>query len=209
MTRFLRRAAPTAAFVASVAVALAATAPAALAQRTVVVQKDTVVTVHKDTVVNVRADTAVVTTMVSRPGVPAHPMTIASTLVQLPNYKTFVSLLEEAGLMPTLRGAAKMTVFAPTDDAFAAVPQAQLDSLRANPQALRKMLLNHVVVGSIDTREVLKLQNARTLEGSQVRFGFENGKAEINNQPIIQPAILATNGFIYGITGVIGMSGVR
>lgn len=197
---------------ATLAVSIAAAAPLAQAQRPVVVQKDTVVTVHKDTVVNVRADTAVVTTTVSRPGPavrPDHPMTIASTLVQLPTYKTFVSLLEAARLMPTLRGAAKMTVFAPTDEAFAAVPQAQLDSLRANPTALRKLLLNHVVVGAIDTRAVLKLQNARTLEGSRVRFGFENGKAEVNDQPIIEPAILATNGFIYGITGVIGMSGKR
>ena len=197
------------ALTATLAAALAASAPLALAQRPVVVQKDTVVTVHKDTVVNVRADTAVVTTTVSRPGVPAHTMTIASTLVQLPNYTTFVALLEEAHLMPTLRSAAKMTVFAPTDAAFAAVPKDQLDALRANPTALRKMLLNHVVSGEIDTREVLKLKNARTLEGSQVRFGYENGKAEINDQPIVEPAILATNGFIYGITGVIGMSGVR
>jgi hypothetical protein len=42
-----------------------------------------------------------------------------------------------------------------------------------------------------------------------VRFGFENGKAEINDQPISDPVIQATNGFIYGINGVIGMSGVR
>jgi uncharacterized surface protein with fasciclin (FAS1) repeats len=192
--------------------ALAVTAPMGLAQGTVVVRKDTVVTVRQDTVVNVHADTAVVTTTVSRPGTsapPGQPMSIAATLVQLPSYKTFVSLLEEAHLMPTLRGAAKMTVFAPTDDAFAAIPQAQLDSLRANPTALRKMLLNHVVTGAIDTREVLKLKNARTLEGSLVRFGYENGKPEINDQPIIQPAILATNGFIYGVTGVIGMSGTR
>lgn len=193
----------------TVTASVAAAAPVAWAQRTVTVQRDTVVTVHKDTVVNVRADTAVVTTTVSRPGQPTHPMTIASTLVQLPTYKTFVSLLEEANLMPTLRGAAKMTVFAPTDEAFAAIPQAQLDSLRADKPALRKMLLNHVVSGAIDTREVLKLKNARTLEGSMVRFGFENGKPEINDQPILQPAILSTNGFIYGITGVIGMSGMR
>lgn len=192
---------------------LAAVVAAPLAQaQSVVVRKDTVVTVRQDTVVNVHADTAVVTTTVSRPTMgpqPGHPMTIASTLVQLPNYSTFVSLLEEARLMPTLRGAAKMTVFAPTDEAFAKVPKAELDALRANPTALRKMLLNHVVPGEIDTREVLKLQTARTLEGSRVRFGFENGKAEINDQPILQPAILATNGFIYGISGVVGMSGQR
>lgn len=197
------------ALAATATLAVAAAAPLALAQRTVTVQKDTVVTVHKDTVVNVRSDTAVVTTTVSRPGVPSHPMTIASTLVQLPSYKTFVSLMEEAHLMPTLRSAAKMTVFAPTDAAFAALPAGQLASLRADTTALRKMLLNHVVSGAIDTREVLKLKNGRTLEGSMVRFGFENGKAEVNDQPIIEPAILATNGFIYGITGVIGMSGQK
>lgn len=197
------------ALAATATLAVAAAAPLALAQRTVTVQKDTVVTVHKDTVVNVRSDTAVVTTTVSRPGVPSRRMTIASTLVQLPNYSTFVSLLEEAHLMPTLRSAAKMTVFAPTNAAFAAVPRAQLDSIRADTTALRKMLLNHIVSGQLDTREILKLKDARTMEGSTVRFGFENKRAEVNDQPIIEPAIMATNGFIYGITGVIGLSGQK
>lgn len=201
-----RKFAVTAAMAATAAMAVA---PMAGAQDTVTVRKDTVVTVRKDTVVHVKADTAVVTTTVTTPGAPTHPMTIAATLVQLPNYKTFVSLLEEAHLMPTLRGAAKMTVFAPTDDAFAAVPAGDLAALKANPVRLRKVLLNHIVSGSIDTREVLKLKTARTMEGSRVRFGYEDGRPEVNDQPITQPGILSTNGFIYGISGVIGMSGQR
>lgn len=194
-------------------VALATTASLAPAQGTpVVVRRDTVVVVHQDTVVHTKADTAVVTTTVAAPNsAPAAPgsMSIAATLAQLPNYKTLVSLLEATHLMPTLRGAAKMTIFAPTDEAFATLPAGTLASLQSDSVRLRKLLLNHIVNGSIDTREVLKLKTARTLEGSRIRFGYESGHPEVNDQPIVQPGILASNGFIYGISGVIGASGQR
>lgn len=189
------------------ATALAGTASLASAQgNPVVVRRDTVVVVHQDTVVHSRADTAVVTTTVSNSNsapAAAGSMSLAATLVQLPNYKTLVSLLEATHLMPTLRGAAKMTIFAPTDEAFSKLPAGALESLRADSTALRKLLLNHVVSGAIDTREVLKLKTATTLEGSRIRFGYTGGRPTVNDIPIVQPGIIGNNGFIYGIAGVI------
>lgn len=186
-------------------VALGALAGSLQAQNPVTVRRDTVVTVHEDTVVHVKSDTAVVTTTVRRSGMEpaAGNMTIAATLAQLPNYKTLVSLLDETHLLATLRGGAKFTVFAPTDDAFAKLPPGTLDALRADTTRLRKLLLNHVVSGAIDTREILKLKTARTLEGSRIRFEYKNGRPMVNDNAVVQPGIMTRNGFVYGIDGVI------
>ena len=184
--------------------------PALATAQSTVVRHDTVVTVHKDTVVHTKQDTAVVTTTVttsdhSMPG----DVSIAAAIARMPNYRTLTSLLNEAHLMPTLRGAAPMTLFAPTDDAFAKLSASDMAALRADTTRLRNLLLNMMVSGKIDTREILKLKTATTMRGTHIRFGYENGRPEVNDQPIVQPGILASNGFIYGISGVIGMSGEK
>jgi uncharacterized surface protein with fasciclin (FAS1) repeats len=130
-------------------------------------------------------------------------------LSRMPNYKTMTALLEEANLMPSLRGSAPMTLFAPTDDAFAKLSTTDLEALKADTTRLRDLLLNMMVSGKIDTREILKLKTATTMRGSRIRFGYENGMPQVNDQPIVQPGIMGSNGFIYGISGVIGMSGEK
>ncbi len=182
--------------------------PALLIGQATVVRRDTVVTVHKDTVVHIKQDTAVVTTTVTtndRQG----DVSIGATISRMPNYKTLTALLNQAHLMPTLRGSAPMTLFAPTDDAFAKLSESDMAALRADSTRLRDFLLNMIVSGKIDTREILKLKTATTMRGTHIRFGFENGHPEVNEQPIVQPGIMASNGFIYGISGVIGMSGEK
>ena len=191
------------------AASLGGFASPASAQSTVV-RRDTVVVVHQDTVIHTKSDTAVVTTTVTTN---QHPMpgdaSVAVTLERLGNYKTLVSLLDEAHLMPSLRGAAPVTLFAPTDAAFAKVSESDMAALRADAPRLKNLLLNMIVSGKLDTREILKLKTATTLRGTHIRFGFENGHPEVNDQPIVQPGIIASNGFIYGISGVIGMSGEK
>lgn len=185
-------------------------APALARAQGTVVQRDTVVTVKKDTVVHVRKDTAVVTTIVTtNRRTPAGSESVGASLARMPNYKTLTALLNEAHLMPSLRGAAPVTLFAPTDAAFAKISPEDMAALRADSVKLRDLLLNMIVNGKIDTREILKLKTATTMRGTHIRFGFENGHPEVNDQPIVQPGILASNGFIYGISGVIGMSGEK
>ena len=187
-----------------VAGALAANIPLALsAQQPVVVRKDTVIAVRSDTTVRTHEDTAVVTTTVTTSNAPVRALNIATALATLPNYKTLTSLLNLAHLTPTLRSSAPMTLFAPTDDAFSQVAPADLETLRTDTAALRKLLLNHMVSGKIDTRELLKLRTATTMEGSRIRFDYKNGHPRVNEHVIVQPGILVSNGFIHGIDGVI------
>jgi uncharacterized surface protein with fasciclin (FAS1) repeats len=164
------------------------------------------VTVHKDTVVHVRQDTAVVTTSVTTHN-HMGDASIGVTLSRMPNYRTMTALLNQAHLMPSLRGAAPMTLFAPTDDAWAKLPPGDLAALRSDTTRLRTVLLNMMVSGKIDTREILKLKTATNMHGSRIRFTYANGMPRVNDQPIVQPGIMGSNGFIYGISGVIGMSG--
>ena len=183
-------------------------APAGVMGQGSVVRHDTVVTVRKDTVVHEKSDTSVITTIVTtNDRTPVGSESIGATLSRMPNYKTLTELLNDAHLMPSLRGAAPMTLFAPTDAAFAKLSPDDMTALRADTVRLRDLLLNMMVSGKIDTREILKLKTATTMRGTRIRFGYENGRPEVNDQPIVQPGILASNGFIYGISGVIGMSG--
>jgi uncharacterized surface protein with fasciclin (FAS1) repeats len=185
-------------------------APAMAAGQGTVVRRDTVVTVRKDTVVHVRKDTAVVTTMVTtNEHMPAGSQSIGAELARMPNYKTLTALLNEAHLMPSLRGAAPMTLFAPTDAAFAKISPEDMAALRADSVKLRDFLLNMMVPAKINTEQILKMKTATTMRGTRIRFGYENGHPEVNNQPVVQPGIIASNGFIYGISGVIGMSGEK
>jgi uncharacterized surface protein with fasciclin (FAS1) repeats len=185
--------------------------PAVVSAQQTVVKRDTVITVHQDTVVHTKQDTSVVTTTVSSSNnpLPASDVSVGATLSRLPNYKTLTALLMQAHLMPSLRGAAPMTLFAPTDDAFAKLTPSDMDALKADTARLRDLLLNMMVSGKIDTREILKLKTATSMKGSRIRFGYENGMPKVNDQPIVQPGIMASNGFIYGISGVIGMSGEK
>lgn len=185
-------------------------APAVAGAQGTVVRRDTVVTVRKDTVVHVKEDTAVVTTTVTTSmRTPPGTESIGASLARMPNYRTLTALLNEAHLMPSLRGSAPMTLFAPTDAAFAKISPEDMAALRADSVKLRDLLLNMMVSGKLDTREILKLKTATTMRGTHIRFGYENGHPEVNDQPIVQPGILASNGFIYGISGVIGMSGEK
>lgn len=173
-----------------------------------VVRRDTVVTVHQDTVVHTKQDTSVVTTTVSsNTTTNAGDASVGTTLSRMPNYKIMTALLNEAHLMPSLRGAAPMTLFAPTDDAWAKVSPSDMAALKADTTRLRNLLLNMMVSGKIDTREILKLKTATNMQGSRIRFTYANGMPKVNDQPIVQPGVMASNGFIYGISGVIGMSG--
>ena len=169
------------------------------------VTRDTVITVHKDTVVHTREDTAVVTTRVTSSNEPMRGMSIGAALSRMPNYKTMTALLEEANLMPSLRGAAPVTLFAPTDDAWASMSPEDMAALKADAPRLKKMLLNMMVPAKIDTREILKLKTATTMRGTRIRFTYKNGRPEVNDQAITQPGIMGSNGFIYGMSGIIGM----
>lgn len=108
----------------------------------------------------------------------------------------------EAGLVDTLNSAGPFTVFAPTDDAFAKIPKATLDSIRADKAKLTSILTYHVVSGKVLAKDVVNLTSAKTVQGSNVSINATNG-VMINNAKVLTPDVLASNGVIHVIDTVL------
>ncbi len=118
-------------------------------------------------------------------------------------FSTLVTLVKKAGLAKALSGKTKLTVFAPTNAAFAKVPKTTLAKLARNKRLLIKVLEYHVLPGVVPASTVLNLHSARTLEGARVRFKVRGGHAYVNNAQIIKTNIPASNGLIHVINGVL------
>jgi uncharacterized surface protein with fasciclin (FAS1) repeats len=135
---------------------------------------------------------------------PAAPtMDIVDTAVSAGSFNTLVTAVQAAGLVDALKGEGPFTVFAPTDEAFAAVPAETLQALLADPEALSQVLLYHVLSGQVLAESVTDGLTADTLQGAPVAFTIMDGKAMINDANITATDILATNGVIHVIDKVI------
>ena len=99
----------------------------------------------------------------------------ASRAIAAGQFKTLASLLTKAGLAGTLEGNGPFTVFAPTDTAFAKVPQATLAALAKKRAKLRAVLLYHVVKGKVTAAQAMKLHSAKTLEGKSLAIRVSGG----------------------------------
>jgi uncharacterized surface protein with fasciclin (FAS1) repeats len=128
---------------------------------------------------------------------------IVDTAVAAGEFTTLTSLLEEAGLAATLTGEGPFTVFAPTDEAFAKVPKATLDSLAADPEKLKAVLLYHVVAGEARASDVAELDSAETLNGESVRLETGDGTVRVNDAQVVQADVGASNGVIHAIDQVL------
>jgi uncharacterized surface protein with fasciclin (FAS1) repeats len=130
---------------------------------------------------------------------------IVEVAVEAGSFKTLAKLLGDAGLVETLKGPGPFTVFAPTDEAFAKVPAATLQALAADKNALKNVLLYHVVAGKVMAADALKLagKGAKTVEGSEAKISVMGNTPMINNAHIVQTDILAKNGVIHVIDAVI------
>jgi uncharacterized surface protein with fasciclin (FAS1) repeats len=128
---------------------------------------------------------------------------IVQTAVAAGEFKTLVSLVKQAGLAGALSAPGQLTVFAPTDAAFAKVPNATLTELAHNTAKLKQVLLYHVVKGDVTAAQVVKLTSAKTLEGSAVPIRVENGKVYIGGAQVIKANVTASNGVIHVINTVL------
>ncbi|MBK8046521.1 MAG: fasciclin domain-containing protein [Anaerolineales bacterium] len=119
-------------------------------------------------------------------------------------FATLLSAVEAAGLAEALSGEGPFTVFAPTDEAFAKIPEDQLKSLLADPaNLLQPILLYHVVPGKVMAADVKDGLEVETLQGAKVKFSLADGKAMINDANITVTDIEAANGVIHVIDAVI------
>lgn len=127
---------------------------------------------------------------------------IVDTAVAAGSFNTLATALTEAGLIDTLKGDGPFTVFAPTDEAFAKLPKDQLDAILADKELLTSILTYHVVSGKVLAADVVTLESATTLQGSDVMISTEDG-VSINNAKVIKTDIKTSNGVIHVIDTVL------
>ena len=119
-------------------------------------------------------------------------------------FNTLATALQAAGLVETLQGDGPFTVFAPTDEAFAALPEGALDGLLADPEALAQVLTYHVVAGKVLATDVVGLETAPTVQGEDIAITIEGGNVILNGAAtVVTTDVMASNGVIHVIDQVI------
>jgi|SRR5579864_1303156 len=130
---------------------------------------------------------------------------IVDTAVAAGNFKTLAAALKAAGLVDTLKGPGPFTVFAPTDEAFAKLPAGTVEDLLKpeNHDKLVAILTYHVVPGKVMAKDVVKLHEAKTVNGKDVKIMAEGGKVMVDNADVTKTDIVCSNGVIHVIDTVI------
>jgi uncharacterized surface protein with fasciclin (FAS1) repeats len=131
----------------------------------------------------------------------AHAKDIVDTAVAAGSFKTLATALQAAGLVDTLKGKGPFTVFAPTDEAFAKVPKADLDALLKDKAKLTAVLTYHVVPGKVMAADV-KAGKVKTVQGSEITVSTTGG-VKVDAANVVKTDIVADNGVIHVIDSVI------
>jgi uncharacterized surface protein with fasciclin (FAS1) repeats len=129
------------------------------------------------------------------------PASLADTLARDPQLSTLNSLVEKAGLKDTLKTGA-YTVFAPSNDAFKAVPAKTLEELAANPARLKDVLTYHVVAGKVMAADV-KNGPAKTVQGANVALARAGAFVTVEDALVIRADVAATNGVVHVVDRVL------
>lgn len=130
---------------------------------------------------------------------------IVDTAIAAGSFATLVEAVQAAGLVDTLKGDGPFTVFAPTDEAFAALPEGTVESLLQpeNREQLIAVLTYHVVPGKVTAADVAKLSDATTVNGAAVSISSSYGKVKVDGANVVQADVMASNGVIHVIDQVI------
>lgn len=134
------------------------------------------------------------------------PATILELAAQQKNLTTFVAAVHTAGLDDQLRGAGPLTVYAPTDDAFARLPAAQREALLADPARLKNVLLGHVVTEKIvmnDGERMVSSGSIASAAGRDLVFGMDGERATVSDAHLVRADMQADNGSINTIDRVL------
>jgi uncharacterized surface protein with fasciclin (FAS1) repeats len=127
---------------------------------------------------------------------------IVDTAIEAKNFSTLLAAVKQAGLVDALKGNGPYTLFAPTDEAFAKIPQDKLQALLQNKEALTSVLTYHVIPASVTAEQVMNLKSAKTLQGQSISIDTSNG-VKVDNANVIKADIMASNGVIHVIDTVI------
>ena len=127
---------------------------------------------------------------------------IVETAVNAGTFKTLVKAVEATELVEFLKSPGPYTVFAPTDDAFAKLPEGTLDSLLQDIPKLKRILTYHVAFGDVRAEDLMQIEEAETVEGSIVAIDSADG-IKVNDANVVKSDILADNGVIHVIDTVL------
>jgi uncharacterized surface protein with fasciclin (FAS1) repeats len=128
---------------------------------------------------------------------------IVETAVGAGKFNTLVTAVKAADLVETLSGPGPFTVFAPTDDAFAALPAGTVESLLQNKDKLQAILTYHVVAGKVMAADVVNLKSAKTVNGQEITIMVKDETVMVDNAKVVMTDIECTNGVIHVIDAVI------
>lgn len=142
------------------------------------------------------------------PATAAHHETqkdIVDTAVAAGSFNTLVAAVQAAGLVDALKGEGPLTVFAPTDDAFAKLPEGTVENLLKpeNKDQLVAILTYHVVPGKLMASDVTSMKGSETLQGEMVTFEVKDGSAFVDGAQVVKADIGTSNGVIHVIDTVI------
>ena len=127
---------------------------------------------------------------------------ILSTLQEDGHFETLVKAINAAGLDQMLRTHGPLTMFAPTDQAFAKLSASKLDRLLKEPQELKQVLRYHVLRAYVPAKQLARLKNALTASGAVVRIDGTSG-IKVNSALVTHPDILAANGVVHAVDAVL------
>lgn len=130
------------------------------------------------------------------------PKTIAQTAAATPSLSTLNKLIADAGLTETLNGAGPYTVFAPTDEAFKAVPAKTLEALAKDKEQLKAVLSYHVVPGTVKAADV-KTGPAKSVQGANLALAKAGGFVTVEDAVVTQADVVASNGVVHVIDKVL------
>jgi len=136
---------------------------------------------------------------------PAASKSIVQVAAGNPQFSTLTSLIKKAGLVSALSGKSKLTVFAPTNGAFAKLPTATLKKVQSDKKLLTSILTYHVVKGAVPASKVAKLngKSVETLNGKSVKIAVTSGKVYVNKAQVTKTDVKASNGVIHVINQVL------
>ena len=130
---------------------------------------------------------------------------IVDTAAEAGTFNTLLAAAKAAGLVDALKGDGPLTVFAPTDEAFAALPEGTVESLLLpeNKDQLTEILLYHVVSGKVLAETAVTLDSAETLAGKNLTLMVDEDTLMIDNASVVAADVMASNGVIHVINAVL------
>ena len=130
---------------------------------------------------------------------------IVDTAVEAGSFKTLAAALKAADLIETLKGKGPFTVFAPTDEAFAKLPEGTVETLLKpeNKEKLVAILTYHVVAGKVEAKDAVKLKSAKTVNGASFKISASDEGVMVDKAKVVKTDIQCSNGVIHVIDAVI------